>query len=107
MCSTRQPLHYGQISGIVDWDGSFAGDCTFDIATLLFYFYDVVEVRERLWEYALGRASLKLLSMYFAHLILRQVDRSLRHHDQTTSERYISRGQTLLQEIAHRSHSAR
>jgi hypothetical protein len=72
----------------------------------LFYFYDVLEVREQLWNYALERASLKLLSMYFAHLILRQVDWSLRHHDQTTSERYITRGQMLLQEIAHRSRSA-
>lgn len=99
-------IHDEQISGIVDWDGSFAGDCTFDIATLLFYSYDVVEVREQLWEYALERVSLKLLSMYFAHLILRQVDWSLRYHDQTTSERYITRGQMLLQEITHRSHSA-
>jgi len=100
-------IHNGQISGIVDWDGSFAGDCTFDIATLLFYSYDVVEVRERLWEYALERISLKLLSMYFAHLILRQVDWSLRYHDHATSERYITRGQMLLREITHRSHPAR
>ena len=95
-------IHDEQISGIVDWDGSCAGDCTFDIATLLFYSYDVVEVRERLWDYALERVSLKLLSMYFAHLILRQVDWSLRHHDQATSGRYITRGQMLLEEISGR-----
>jgi hypothetical protein len=95
-----------QISGVVDWDASSAGDCIFDIATLLFYSYDVLEARERLWDYALERASLKLLSMYFAHLILRQVDWSLRHHDQVTSERYIARGQMLLQEVAQRSRSA-
>ena len=114
-CVSRQlVLHEGpnktrttkQISGVIDWDGSSAGDCIFDVATLLFYFYDVLEVRERLWDYALERASLKLLSMYFAHLILRQIDWSLRHHDQTTSERYIARGQMLLQEVAHRSRSA-
>lgn len=96
-----------QISGVVDWDGFGAGDCIFDIATLLFYSYESVEVRERLWNYALERASLKLLSIYLAHLILRQVDWSLRYHDQTTSERYITRGHALLQEIAYRSHSAR
>jgi aminoglycoside phosphotransferase (APT) family kinase protein len=89
----------GQISGVVDWDGSFAGDCTFDIATLLFYSYDVPEMREQLWHYALARASLKLLSVYMAHLILRQVDWSLRYHDQATSERYIIRSQRLLQEM--------
>ncbi|HEU5377923.1 MAG TPA: phosphotransferase [Ktedonobacteraceae bacterium] len=96
----------GQISGVVDWDGFAAGDCTFDIATLLFYSYDLVDVRELLWNYALERASLNLLSIYAAHLILRQVDWSLRYHDHTTSERYITRGQILLQEITHRSLSA-
>lgn len=96
----------GQISGVVDWDGFAAGDCIFDIATLLFYSYDVVDVREQLWKYVLERASLNLLSIYAAHLILRQVDWSLRYHERTTSERYIVRGQMLLQEIAHRSFSA-
>jgi aminoglycoside phosphotransferase (APT) family kinase protein len=99
-------IHDEQISGVIDWDGSYAGDCIFDVATLLFYSYDVLEVRERLWDYMLRRASLKLLSMYFAHLILRQVDWSLRHHDQSTSERYITRGQMLLQEIEYRSRSS-
>lgn len=95
-----------QISGVVDWDGFGAGDCTFDLATLLFYSYDLVDVREQLWNYALERASLKLLSIYLAHLILRQVDWSLRYYDYATRERYITRGQMLLQEIAHRSLSA-
>lgn len=99
-------MHDEQISGVIDWDGTSAGDCIFDVATLLFYSYDVLEVRERLWDYMLERASLKLFSTYFAHLILRQVDWSLRHHDQTTSERFITRGQMLLKEIAHRSRSA-
>lgn len=100
-------MHNGQISGVIDWDGWYAGDCTFDIATLLFYSYDVPEIRERLWEYALARASLKLLAFYFAHLILRQVDWSLRFHDRATGERYIVRGQMLLQEIGQRLLSAK
>lgn len=99
-------IHDGQISGVIDWDGWNAGDCTFDIATLLFYSYDIVEVRERLWSYALARVSLKQVAMYFAHLILRQVDWSLRYHDQATSGRYIARGQMLLQEIRERFLSA-
>lgn len=93
----------GQISGVVDWDGFGSGDCSFDLATLLFYSYDVFETREQLWDYALTRATLKLLSIYLAHLILRQVDWSLRYHNQAISEKYITRGQMLLQEIAQRS----
>ncbi len=89
-----------KISGVIDWEGVSAGDCAFDIATLLFYAYDILEVRERLWFYLSRRISLNLLSIYFSHLILRQVDWSLRHHDQTTSEHYISRGEALLQELA-------
>lgn len=92
----------GQVSGIIDWDGSYAGDCAFDLATLLFYAYDEVEARKHLWDYALKRASIQLLSVYLAHLILRQLDWSLRYHDQATSERYLRRGQALLQELARR-----
>lgn len=96
-------VHNQRISGIIDWDAPFAGDRIFDIATLLFYSYDDLEIRKRLWRYILKHATLNLLSVYFAHLILRQVDWSLRFHDQATSDRYIERGYTILADIAHRS----
>lgn len=93
-------VHNGQVSGIIDWQAPGAGDCVFDIATLLFYAYDDPAMRDQLWRYALARTSLKLLSVYLAHLILRQVDWSLRFHDRPTGTRYIARGEALLQEIA-------
>jgi hypothetical protein len=96
-------IHDEQISGIIDWDAPYAGDCVFDITTLLFYSYDNLEACEILWHVALEQASLNLLRLYFAHLILRQVDWSLRYHDSATSERYIARGWALLQEIEQRS----
>lgn len=92
-----------QITGVVDWDAAYAGDCVFDIATLLFYSYEDCAVRQQLWQYALQRASLRLLSVYLAHMILRQVDWSLRYHDQRTFEHYLNRGNTLLVEIHERS----
>ena len=91
------------ISGIVDWDGTCAGDAAFDLATLLFYTYDEMAIRERLWHHLLQHTPLSVVSVYLAHLILRQVDWSLRHHDQRTSDRYIARSQAVLQEIALRS----
>ncbi len=100
-------VHEQTISGVIDWEGVSAGDCAFDIATLLFYAYDIPEVRDRLWLYLSGRVSLNLLCLYFSHLILRQVDWSLRHYDQATSERYISRGEVLLQELTYRRHTHR
>ncbi len=96
-------VHNNQVSGIIDWDAPYAGDRMFDIATLLFYSYDDLDIRALLWRYALAYASLNLLSIYFAHLILRQVDWSLRYHDEATSERYIVRSYALLTEIAQRS----
>ncbi len=96
-------VHDNQVSGIIDWDAPYAGDRVFDIATLLFYTYDVLEIRNLLWQYALAHAPLELLSVYFAHLILRQVDWSLRYHDEATSQRYIVRSYALLDEISRRS----
>jgi hypothetical protein len=72
----------GQVSGVIDWEGCLAGDRAFDLATLLFYAYDVPELRERLWHHAQELAAPGPLSVYLAHLILRQVDWSLRHHDE-------------------------
>lgn len=98
--------HDQQISGVIDWDAPFAGDCAFDITTLLFYSYDEPTLRELLWQYLLQRASLSLLSVYMAHLILRQVDWSLRFYDRATIERYLSRGETILQDIAQRTQTS-
>jgi len=92
-------IHQETISGVVDWEGARAGDNAFDLATLLFYGYDDRQVRSFLWDYALARRPMQVLSVYLAHLILRQVDWSLRHHEAAVSERYISRGQALLAEI--------
>ncbi len=101
--STNILVHNNQVSGVIDWDAPYAGDRMFDIATLLFYSYDDLDIRTLLWRYALAHASLNLLSIYFAHLILRQVDWSLRYHDRAISDRYILRGHSLLAEISHRS----
>ena len=78
-------------SGVIDWEGVCAGDSAFDLATLLFYCYDDKAVRDLLWKYTLVRRSMQVLSVYLAHLILRQVDWSLRHHAASVSNHYIAR----------------
>ena len=100
-------VHDHQVTGVVDWDAVHAGDCVFDIAMLLFYSYDDREGREQLWQYVLERGSLRLLGVYLAHLILRQVDWSLRHHDQRTIDRYLNRGNILLVEMSDRFKQSR
>jgi aminoglycoside phosphotransferase (APT) family kinase protein len=77
-------LHAGGcLSGVVDWnipfDGAGQGDRGFDIATLLFYTYDIEQTREALWERALQLSGLAWTTVYLCHLSLRQVEWSRRH----------------------------
>ena len=57
-----------------------AGDRAFDLATLLFYGYDHEGVRERLRARLLELVSPPAARAYLAHMVLRQVDWSLRYH---------------------------
>jgi len=73
----------GRLSGVVDWnfpfDGAGHGDRGFDIATLLFYTYDIEQTREALWERALELSGLSWTTVYLCHLSLRQAEWSRRH----------------------------
>jgi hypothetical protein len=72
------------ISGVIDINPPpFTGDRAFDLATMLFYLYDSGSARDRLRDRALELTSPRALSAYLAHMLLRQVDWSLRHHPGT------------------------
>lgn len=87
------------VSGVIDWDAVHAGDCVFDLVTLLFYAYDDLRVRKQLWDSIVQRCSQKVLSVYMAHMILRQIDWSLRHHSQEVIERYVRMSESILCDI--------
>src|SRR4029077_12706768 len=72
-------LHQGgKLSGVVDWNipftGAAQGDRGFDLATLLFYTYDVPATRERLWAFTTEISGLAWTTVYLSHLALRQVE---------------------------------
>jgi thiamine kinase-like enzyme len=90
------------ITGVVDWDGVRVGDAAFDLATLLFYAYDEQPMRAALWERGLALTTPGAFAVYLAHLILRQVDWSLRLHGTPVAARYIARGQQILHELSAR-----
>jgi aminoglycoside phosphotransferase (APT) family kinase protein len=73
----------GRLSGVVDWNIPFAGggqgDRGFDVATLLFYGYDIGQARAALWDRALELSGLAWTTVYLCHLSLRQVEWSRRH----------------------------
>jgi hypothetical protein len=72
------------ISGVIDINPpAFTGDRAFDLATILFYLYDRDGFRERLRGRALELTDQRALDAYLAHMMLRQVDWSLRHHPGT------------------------
>lgn len=90
----------GAISGVVDWEACCAGDCVFDLATLLFYSYDNEAVRERLQRHILARTAPAVLAAYLSHLIVRQVDWSIRHHDSATIARYVRIAHSILADVS-------
>lgn len=72
------------ISGVIDINPPvLTGDRAFDLATMLFYLYDRDGIRERLRSRALQLTDRRALDAYLAHMVLRQVDWSLRHHPGT------------------------
>lgn len=95
-------LHaHGGLSGIVDWnipfDGAGQGDRGFDIATLLFYTYDIVQTRQVLWERALELSGLAWTTIYLSHLSLRQTEWSRRHSPGSADEaRFLAIAEGVL-----------
>jgi hypothetical protein len=73
----------GRLTGIVDWNvpfnGAAQGDRGFDVATLLFYAYDVDAVRAPLWDRAASISGRPWTTVYLCHLVLRQVEWVRRH----------------------------
>lgn len=90
----------GRLTGIVDWNVPFReaaqGDRGFDIATMLFYCYDSLS-RDGLWERAVGISGPAWTSVYLAHLVLRQVEWTVRHRPGSQEEhRFIDIASRVL-----------
>ena len=71
----------GRLTGVVDWDGATRGDRHFDLVTLRFWLtgHDprlTAPIDERL-----AAVPERRRRAYWAHMSLRQVDWSIRHHD--------------------------
>lgn len=91
----------GRLSGVVDWnipfDGAGQGDRGFDIATLLFYTYDIEQTRQALWERAVELSGLAWTTVYLCHLSLRQVEWSRRHSPGSADDaRFMAIAEALL-----------
>ncbi len=89
----------GRISGVIDWEGSVSGDCSFDLATMLFYTWPFTDFREALLQALLAHTSRGAVAVYLAHMIVRQLDWSMRHHDAATVSHYLDRARAIMRAI--------
>jgi aminoglycoside phosphotransferase (APT) family kinase protein len=90
-----------RITGVIDWNVPWPGDRAFDVATLLFYAYERPDLRSWLWEQLLGRTSPEWAVVYLAHMVLRQVEWSVRHYPGSTVEQhYLAVGRAVLNDLS-------
>jgi Ser/Thr protein kinase RdoA (MazF antagonist) len=91
------------IIGVIDINPPvLTGDRAFDLATLLFYLYDHDDIRDLLRTRLLDLAGPEPARAYLAHMVLRQVDWSLRFHPTAvTTRRHLSLAKLVTADIDH------
>lgn len=79
------------VTGVIDVNPPvITGDRAFDLATMLFYAYDHDVLRETLRARLLELADPGVAATYLAHMVLRQVEWSLRHYpDAPATQRHL------------------
>ncbi|MFF0344100.1 phosphotransferase [Kribbella sp. NPDC004875] len=81
----------GTITGIVDWDGIGRGDRRFGLVTLRFDAHVAVPDADLAWfdEHLDRVLAPDVLRLYWAHMSLRLVDWSIRHHTPADTTRWL------------------
>ena len=80
----------GRLTGVVDWAGATRGDRLFDLVTLRFVLTADAPHLAALVDERLADLPARRRRAYWAHMSLRQVDWSIRHHDAGTVERWLA-----------------
>ena len=79
-----------RITGVVDWDGAARGDRHFDLVVLKFGLAGSAPHLAGRLDDRLARVAPQQLRSYWAHISLRQVDWSIRHHDAADVDRWLT-----------------
>jgi hypothetical protein len=79
----------GRLTGVVDWDGARRGDRHLDLVTLRFTLTGRAPALTGPIDDRLALISERRRHAYWAHMSLRQVDWSIRHHDTATVEHWL------------------
>jgi hypothetical protein len=84
----------GRISGVIDWDGAGRGDRRLDLVTLRFDLAWRAPGLTGPLDERLAALEPDRFRAYWAHMSLRQVDWSIRHHDDATVDRWLTIAET-------------
>jgi aminoglycoside phosphotransferase (APT) family kinase protein len=89
---------HGELTGIVDWDGIGRGDRRFGLVTLRFDAHVRLAGTDLTWfdellDHVLSPAVLRL---YWAHMSLRLVDWSIRHHTPADTTLWLDFAETRM-----------
>ena len=86
---------------LLPWQGSTGStDRALDLATLLFYLYDHDDIRDLPRARLLELAGSQAARAYLAHMVLRQVDWSLRHHPAAAiTRRHLGLARLVMSDI--------
>nr|WP_296076863.1 phosphotransferase [uncultured Actinoplanes sp.] len=79
----------GRLTGVVDWDGACRGDRHLDLVTLRFILTRHAAHLTGPIDERLAAVSARRRRVYWAHMSLRQVDWSIRHHDDATVTHWL------------------
>jgi Ser/Thr protein kinase RdoA (MazF antagonist) len=92
------------VTGVIDVNPPvITGDRAFDLATLLFYSYDHGVLREALRARLLRLAAPGVAAAYLAHMVLRQVEWSLRHYPGAAgTERHLRLAELVVADFPQR-----
>jgi hypothetical protein len=79
----------GRLTGVIDWDGAARGDRHLDLVTLRFTLTRHAPHLTGPIDERLDAISARRRRVYWAHMSLRQVDWSIRHHDDATVTQWL------------------
>ena len=82
-------VDHGRLTGVIDWDGATRGDRHLDLVTLRFTLTRHAPHLTGPIDERLNGISARRRRVYWAHQSLRQVDWSIRHHDDTTVDQWL------------------
>ncbi|MEV6490560.1 phosphotransferase [Actinoplanes sp. NPDC051633] len=79
----------GRITGVIDWDGADRFDGRFDLVTLQFHLRRWNPAATGPVDEALAGIPADRYRAFWAHMSLRQIDWSIRHHDHATVDAWL------------------